>query len=877
MPMPGVHCIRAGQVAHGRFVKREAGENPALSRSGDGNETLHGVSQSTVFCEMGSGNGVGSPESEYRPAATTTEALAADRGCAEDAVLVDWTGGHYLFMRVTRYGMSAHGWFFHVTGENQMPADTAINFPKLKTANLGFPRMGSQRELKFALEGYWAGKRTEADLLAVAKGLREEHWKLQHDAGIHFIPSNDFSFYDQVLDMLVLLGATPERFGTGTVTLERYFAMARNSREQTAMEMTKWFDTNYHYLVPEWSEGISFAVDATKLLREIQEARLLGIETRPVLIGPVTLLLLGKAAEGFDSFSLVDKLIEAYKTVLTRLSQEKISWVQIDEPILATDLSDEAKALFHKVYRTLGLVPIKLMLTAYFDRLAENLSVAINANTTGLHIDVVRAPQQLDEVLAALTPHQILSVGCVEGRNIWLTNFADASTLLSRAVDALGAQRVIVAPSCSLLHVPHDLRGESKLPVRLKSWLRFAEEKLGEIVALAKCDAEAAAKNAEAIADREAAESSTNREVRTQLEALKESDFSRESPYGERALAQREALRLPLFPTTTIGSFPQTADVRKHRAAHKHGHETTEVYEAFLREATEGCIRQQEAIGLDVLVHGEFERNDMVEYFAEFLEGFAFTENGWVQSYGSRCVKPPIIFGDVSRPEPMTVRWSEYAKSLTSRPMKGMLTGPITILQWSFVRNDIPRRDTSWQIALALRTEVQDLEAAGIPIIQVDEPALREGLPLRRRDWDVYLDWAVKAFRLSTSGVRDATQIHTHMCYCEFEDILPSIAALDADVISMESARSRMELLDAFHANAYPNEIGPGVYDIHSPRVPDADEMHALLRLAVEVLKPEQIWVNPDCGLKTRGWPETEAALNNMCAAAVRLRAEVQV
>ena len=761
-----------------------------------------------------------------------------------------------------------------------MLAETASNIPelktaKLKTANLGFPRMGRQRDLKFALEGYWSGKRTEAELLEVAKNLRAEHWKLQKDAGIDFIPSNEFSLYDQVLDTLVLLGATPERFGSGKVTLERYFAMARNSREQTAMEMTKWFDTNYHYLVPEWSAGISFAVDTAKLLGEIREARLLGIETRPVLIGPVTLLLLGKGVDGFDSFSLADKLIAAYKTVLTQLAQEKIWWVQIDEPILATDLSAEAANLFRRAYGELGSAPIKIMLTTYFDRLAENLSLAKDANTTGLHIDAVRAPQQLEEVLAVLKPHQVLSVGCVEGRNIWLTNFEEASALLSRAVDALGAGRVIVAPSCSLLHVPHDLRSETKLPARLKIWLRFAEEKLGEVVALAKGDAEAARQNGSAIADRAAAESSTNPAVRAQLDALADGDFSRESPYNERTEEQRAALGLPLFPTTTIGSFPQTAEVRKHRAAYKRGHETLEEYDAFLREETESCIRRQEAIGLDVLVHGEFERNDMVEYFAEFLEGFAFTENGWVQSYGSRCVKPPIIFGDVSRPEPMTVKWSKYARSLTSRPLKGMLTGPITILQWSFVRNDIPRQLTSWQIALALRTEVTDLEAAGINIIQVDEPALREGLPLRRADWDGYLDWAVKAFRLATASARNHTQIHTHMCYCEFEDILPSIAALDADVISMESARSRMELLDAFRAHGYPNEIGPGVYDIHSPRVPDAEEMYALLQLAVQVLKPEQLWVNPDCGLKTRGWTETESALSNMYAAAVRLRTEV--
>lgn len=745
---------------------------------------------------------------------------------------------------------------------------------KLRTANLGFPRMGRQRELKFALEGFWSGKRSEKELLDVASALRQEHWKLQQTAGINFIPSNDFSFYDQVLDMLVLLGATPERFGYGTITLERYFAMARNSREQTAMEMTKWFDTNYHYLVPEWSESIPFSIDPTRLLEEIDEARSLGIDPRPVLIGPLSLLALGKGVEGFNPFSLADKVIPAYKEVLARLVQEDISWIQIDEPILGTDLTEDAVQFFRNAYRDLGTVPIELMLTTYFGRLSGNLTLVSDANTAGLHIDVVRAPHQLEEVLAVLKPHQTLSVGCVEGRNIWLTNFAEASVVLSRAVDKLGADRVIVAPSCSLLHVPHDLREETKVPVSIKSWLRFAEEKLGEVVAIASGNADAAKANAAAIADRAAAESTTNREVRVQLGALKASDFARQSPYNERTRIQRKKLGLPLFPTTTIGSFPQTPEVRKHRSAHKQGRETTDAYESFLREAIESCIREQEKIGLDVLVHGEFERNDMVEYFAEFLEGFLFTENGWVQSYGSRCVKPPIIFGDVSRPEPMTVKWSSYARSLTNRPLKGMLTGPITILQWSFVRNDIPRQQTAWQIALALREEVKDLESAGIGIIQVDEPALREGLPLRRADWSAYLDWAVKAFQLATSRVSDGTQIHTHMCYCEFEDILPSIAALDADVISMESARSRMEILEAFRAHKYPNQIGPGVYDIHSPRVPSSEEMHSLLKLALEVLEPEQLWVNPDCGLKTRAWPETVSALENMCKAANELRAQ---
>ncbi len=755
------------------------------------------------------------------------------------------------------------------TGE----ASTSLS---LKTANLGFPRMGQQRELKFALEDYWTGQRTEAELLEVARELRANHWKLQQAAGIDFIPSNDFSLYDQVLDMLVLLGATPERFGIDTVTLPRYFAMARNSREQTAMEMTKWFDTNYHYLVPEWSAGLSFNIDTAKLLGEVREARALGVETRPVLIGPLTLLLLGKGVDGFDPFTVTDKLIAAYREVLARLAAENVAWVQVDEPMLATDLPRGAAAFFRKAYAELCQSPVKLMLTTYFERLGDNLPLAVAANTAGLHVDVVRAPGQLKEVVEALQSQQVLSVGCVEGRNIWLTDFAAASSLLGHAVKTLGRERVIVAPSCSLLHVPHNLRGETQLPNRVHGWLRFAEEKLAEVTALAKGDVTAAEMNAAAIQDRAAAESSTNAAVRAQLHALQASDFARGSAYPERARAQRAVLRLPLFPTTTIGSFPQTAEIRKHRAAHKHGHESTELYEAFLRVATAECIRRQEAIGLDVLVHGEFERNDMVEYFAEFLEGFAFTQNGWVQSYGSRCVKPPIIYGDVSRPRAMTVEWSRYAQSLTKRPVKGMLTGPITILQWSFPRNDISRQQIAWQIALALRAEVQDLEAAGIRVIQVDEPALREGLPLRRADWDTYLEWAVKAFRLATSGVRDETQIHTHMCYCEFEDVLPSIAALDADVISMEAARSRMELLDAFREHGYPNEIGPGVYDIHSPRVPSVEEMHELLRLAVKVLRPEQVWVNPDCGLKTRKWPETIAALTNLCAAAELLRKEVQ-
>jgi 5-methyltetrahydropteroyltriglutamate--homocysteine methyltransferase len=746
----------------------------------------------------------------------------------------------------------------------------------LKTANLGFPRIGRLRQLKSALEGYWAGKGTERDLMDTASALRKEHWKLQQAAGLDFIPSNDFSLYDQVLDALVLVGATPERFGNGPVTLERYFSMARNSSEQTAMEMTKWFDTNYHYLVPEWSEGLSFRVDSTKLMGEVHEARSFGFETRPVLVGPLTLLLLGKGVNGFDPMTLLPKLISAYQQVLRALAAEGVSWVQMDEPMLVTDLGASAKQAYRRAYAELKAAPVKLMLTTYFDTLADNLQTAGELDTDGLHIDVVRAPEQLKSTLTALNPRQVLSVGCVDGRNIWLTDFSRASSLLKDAVNRLGAERVVVAPSCSLLHVPHDLSAETRLAPGIKSWLRFAEEKLAEVVALGHQCETAYASNAAALADHEAAESTTNQKVRAALATIQEEDFRRRSPYPLRAAVQRRELGLPLLPTTTIGSFPQTAEVRKHRAAFKHGRQTHEEYEAFLRDAIAQCVREQERIGLDVLVHGEFERNDMVEYFAEFLEGFAFTENGWVQSYGSRCVKPPIIYGDVARREPMTLKWTNYARSLTSRPMKAMLTGPITVLQWSFVRNDIPCQQTAWQIAFALRDEVKDLEAAGVRVIQVDEPALREGLPLRRADWPAYLDWAVKAFRLVTSSVGDETQIHTHMCYCEFEDILPSIAALDADVISMESARSRMELLEAFRAHRYPNEVGPGVYDIHSPRVPSTEEMQELLRLALEVLEPEQIWVNPDCGLKTRGWSETISALENMCKAAGKIRAQLR-
>ncbi len=754
---------------------------------------------------------------------------------------------------------------------NTQPPATAI-----ATAVLGFPRMGQQRELKFALEAHWKGTLPEADLQATARTLRARHWQAQQAAGIASIPSNDFSLYDQVLDALVLVGATPSRFGTGSITTDRYFAMARNSSEQTAMEMTKWFDTNYHYLVPEWSADLPFLPDTRKLLAEIGEARALGIETRPVLLGPVTLLSLGKSVDGIDPLSLLPRLLAAYREVLTALAQAGVPWVQMDEPSLVTDLTPAYAQAFRTAYAELNKVPsLRLMLTTYFGALGDNLPLAVSLNTAGLHIDAVRAPQQVATVAAALQPQQLLSLGCVDGRNIWLTDLAQTSITVQALAKQLGPGRLQVATSCSLLHAPYDASGESSLPGDVQTWLAFAQQKLLELRALAAGPADASeafATNAARIASRAAAESSTNADVRAAVASLEQQHFQRPSPYPQRAKIQRAELKLPLLPTTTIGSFPQTAEVRQKRAAHRKGHLSDAEYQQFLQAATEDCIRRQEAIGLDVLVHGEFERNDMVEYFGELLNGFAFTGNGWVQSYGSRCVKPPLIYGDVSRPAPMTVEWSRYAQSLTRHWMKGMLTGPITILQWSFVRNDIPERDVAFQIARALRDEVCDLEAAGIRIIQVDEPALREGLPLRHADWDTYLKWATEAFRLATSGVQDGTQIHTHMCYCEFEDVLPAIAALDADVISMESARSRMEMLAAFKREGYPNEIGPGVYDIHSPRVPGTQEMQHLLELALEVLKPEQVWANPDCGLKTRGWPEVTEALTNLCNATQAVR-----
>ena len=751
--------------------------------------------------------------------------------------------------------------------------------------NLGFPRIGLRRELKRAVEAYWRGDSTAGQLHDQARALRLRHWQLQHAAGADVVPCNDFSLYDHVLDTAVLLDAIPARYRPlfDADPLRGYFSMARGWQDDgldlPALEMTKWFDTNYHYLVPELERGQSFRLRGDKPLAEFIEARDAGARARPVLLGPVSFLLLSKCVDGSQALDLLPALLPAYAQLLAQLRDAGAQWVQLDEPCLVLDLGDAERRAYEEAYHTLAdAAGPKLLLATYFGTLEHNLPWAASLPAQGLHVDLVRAPGQLDAVLGALREDCVLSLGLVDGRNIWRADLDRAVLLARSAADRLGKERLQVAPSCSMLHVPIDASLETGLATELRGWLAFAKEKIGELRVVADALNGLASANAtlelarERLQQRRRSRRVHRAEVAARVAALTPDDARRKSPYAQRSALQQRRYGLPAFPTTTIGSFPQTPEVRKARAAFRAGRLDESQYVQFLEQQTAHCVQVQEQIGIDVLVHGEFERNDMVEYFGEQLEGFAFTRNGWVQSYGSRCVKPPIIYGDVSRPAPMTVRWSTYAQSLTQRPMKGMLTGPVTMLQWSFVRDDQPRADTCRQIAIALRDEVADLEAAGIGIIQVDEPALREGLPLLRKDWDAYLEWAVECFRITTSPVDDGTQIHTHMCYSEFNDIIEAVAAMDADVISIETSRSRMELLDAFAQFRYPNAIGPGIYDIHSPRIPDRDEMGDLLRKATSVLAVDQIWVNPDCGLKTRGWAETTAALEAMVAAAKELR-----
>jgi len=755
------------------------------------------------------------------------------------------------------------------------------------SANLGFPRIGKNRELKKALEAYWAGRADLASLQETARQLRAEHWTLQKDLGIDHIPSNDFSFYDQVLDTTCMVGAVPSRFqfSGATVDSDTYFAMARGDDQAAAMEMTKWFDTNYHYIVPEFEDDQQFSLASSKAVDEFNEARKLGILTRPVLLGPISYLLLGKMkTPDAQPLDLLDRLLPVYVEVVKQLEAAGAEWIQIDEPVLVLDLEAEAAGAFAKTYESLADARqgLKLCLATYFGDLGDNLDWAMKLPFDAIHLDAVRGRGQLGQAVSLLPESAMLSLGVVNGRNIWKTDLDGVLAAIDETVAAVGSERIMLAPSCSLLHSPVDVEGEAKLDPAIRERLAFARQKLQEVALLTQAGNEGrdavgpALEASRAVFARQRESSQVrNQAVRERLATLSDAMFSRKSPFAERKKAQQAELDLPLLPTTTIGSFPQTPEIRKTRAGFRKGNISDAEYTQAMQREIETVIRFQENVGLDVLVHGEPERNDMVEYFGQLLEGFAFTQNGWVQSYGSRCVKPPIIHGDVYRPNPMTVSWSTYAQSLTAKHVKGMLTGPITILQWSFVREDQPRRDTAYQIALSIRDEVHDLEAAGIGVIQIDEPALREGLPLRQAHRPEYLDWAVQAFRLATCSVEDKTQIHTHMCYSDFNEIIEAIAGLDADVISIEASRSDIELLDAFVDYEYPNEIGPGVYDIHSPRVPSVEEMVQLLQQMIDVLTAEQLWVNPDCGLKTRQWPEVEASLQNMVAAARQLRNEL--
>ena len=749
----------------------------------------------------------------------------------------------------------------------------------IQVASIGYPRIGPKRELKKALEQFWKGEIQEQDLHNVAKNLRKQNWQTQKSAGVDLISSNDFSFYDQVLDAICLLGAVPKRYKWDgqEVNLTTYFAMARGSQtadlDVPALEMTKWFDTNYHYLVPELSAEQTFKLSSNKPFEEYEEAKQAGFDTKPIILGPLTFLLLAKGIDGFNTINLLDKILPIYKQIVEKFSQLGAEWIQIDEPILVKDLDSNVVS---KIKDTLNQIKsaagnCKILLATYFEDLNEDVKNQVfESNVDVVHLDLVRGSKNKEYVKNS---NKKLSLGLVDGRNVWKTNLQEKINFIKDNI----SNDVIIASSCPLLHSPYDLELEQKVPVEIKRWLSFAKQKLLELNVIKGfinegSHREALDNNAADIHDRETSKLIHDNAVKDRIKTINKSITERKSSYVDRAKIQKNIFSLPKYPTTTIGSFPQTTDVRQARAKFKRGELDETSYEKFLEEKTIDTIRKQESIGIDVIVHGEFERNDMVEYFGEQLKGFTFTSSGFVQSYGSRCVKPPIIFGNVSRPKPMTVRWSKFAQEQTKQIVKGMLTGPITILQWSFVRDDQPRKFTAQEIGFAIRDEVEDLEKNGIRMIQIDEPALREGLPLKKKDWKDYLSWSVDCFKISAAVVKDETQIHTHMCYAEFEDIIDSIAALDADVISIETSRSRMELLTTFEKFKYPNEVGPGVYDIHSPRVPSQDEMKILIEKASKLIDPSRIWVNPDCGLKTRGWPETIDALTKMVNAAKELR-----
>ncbi|HGK8532057.1 TPA: 5-methyltetrahydropteroyltriglutamate--homocysteine S-methyltransferase [Yersinia enterocolitica] len=749
---------------------------------------------------------------------------------------------------------------------------------------LGFPRVGLKRELKKAQESYWAGNSTQEELLNVGRELRARHWQQQQQAGVDLVPVGDFAWYDHVLTTSLLLGNVPERHqnADGSIDLDTLFRIGRGraptGTPAAAAEMTKWFNTNYHYMVPEFQQGQQFKLGWTQLLDEVDEALALGHKIKPVLLGPVTYLWLGKVkGEQFDRLSLLNDILPVYQQVLGELAKRGIEWVQIDEPALVLELPPEWLDAYQPAYQALQ-GQVKLLLTTYFDSIGHNLDIIRALPVQGLHVDVVAGQDDIAELNATLPQEWLLSLGVINGRNVWR---ADLSHWFERLQPLVNSRPLWLGSSCSLLHSPIDLSEETRLDAEVKSWFAFALQKCAELALLTQAlNAPSEAKLAELAAysapirARRASSRVHNPQVEQRLAAITAQDIERQQPYEARATAQRKRFNLPAWPTTTIGSFPQTTEIRGLRLDFKQGRLDGKNYRTGISEHIKQAITEQERLGLDVLVHGEAERNDMVEYFGEHLDGFVFTQNGWVQSYGSRCVKPPVIIGDISRPEAITVEWAKYAQSLTDKPVKGMLTGPVTILCWSFPREDVSRETIAKQIALALRDEVEDLEKAGIGIIQIDEPALREGLPLRRADWQAYLQWAVDAFKLNAAVAQNDTQIHTHMCYCEFNDIMDSIAALDVDVITIETSRSDMELLESFEDFAYPNEIGPGVYDIHSPNVPSVEWIEALLRKAAQRIPAERLWVNPDCGLKTRGWPETRQALANMVLAAQRLREE---
>jgi 5-methyltetrahydropteroyltriglutamate--homocysteine methyltransferase len=758
------------------------------------------------------------------------------------------------------------------------------------THNLGFPRIGTDRELKKALEAYWQGTISETGLEQVTDDLKQRHWKLQLNAGIDLVPVGDFSLYDHILDMSCLLGVVPPRFNWDGNQLDHttYFAMARGVERDgqviAACEMTKWFDTNYHYIVPEIHQHQHFKISSDKLFKEVDDARQAGVNAKPVIPGPLTWLWLAKVkGDDFNKLELLDELIAVYAQIIERLQQQGVTWVQIDEPILVLDLPAAWQSAFEYVYSRLQVKGIKRLLATYFGGLGDNLYLTSKLAIDGLHIDVVRDIEQVRLIADHLPSYKVLSLGIVDGRNIWRCDLDKALTLL-KSIQTTISNELWIAPSCSLLHVPIDLENETKLDNDIKTWLAFAKQKLSEVKLLQLILDGIAGDTSDLLLVSRAAQKSRqastrihNSQVKQRQSAITQDMVKRNKPYEERRTIQHHWLKLPLYPTTTIGSFPQTRAIRTTRREYKQGRLDEKKYNQLMQQEIAHIVKKQQQIGLDVLVHGEPERNDMVEYFGELLQGFAFTQNGWVQSYGSRCVKPPIIFGDVARSQPMTVNWITYAQSCTDKPMKGMLTGPVTILNWSFVRDDQPRSITAEQIALALRDEVDDLEQAGISIIQIDEAALREGLPLRKKDWHDYLQWTVRAFRLSSAGVQDKTQIHTHMCYAEFNDIIEAIADMDADVITIETSRSDMELLDAFKTFDYPNEIGPGIYDIHSANIPTSNHMVELIKKATQYIPGDKIWINPDCGLKTRQWPEVEAALTCMVNSAIELRANQSV